>query len=81
MRRLLAGSLKVILAARMDVDKITFTGSHVTGQRIVQASAGNLKRLSLELGGKSPHIVFADADKDQAVAACSTRPCLSVATR
>lgn len=59
------------LAAHMDVDKITFTGSHFTGQRIVQASAGNLKRLSLELGGKSPNIVFADADLDQAVTACA----------
>jgi aldehyde dehydrogenase (NAD+) len=55
------------LAAHMDVDKITFTGSHFTGQKIVQASAGNLKRLSLELGGKSPDIVFADADLDMAV--------------
>ncbi|MCC6826826.1 MAG: aldehyde dehydrogenase family protein [Novosphingobium sp.] len=50
------------LAAHMDVDKMSFTGSDATGRRIVQASAGNLKRLSLELGGKSPHIIFADAD-------------------
>src|SRR5262249_42951837 len=55
------------LAAHMDVDKLAFTGSHLTGQKIVQASAGNLKRLSLELGGKSPDIVFADADLDTAV--------------
>jgi aldehyde dehydrogenase (NAD+) len=55
------------LAAHPDVDKIAFTGSHVTGQEIVRASAGNLKRLSLELGGKSPDIVFADADLDWAV--------------
>jgi len=55
------------LAAHMDVDKLAFTGSHLTGQRIVQASAGNLKRLSLELGGKSPDIVFADADLEAAV--------------
>ena len=55
------------LARHMGVDKIAFTGSHVTGQKIVQASAGNLKRLSLELGGKSPDIVFADADLDAAV--------------
>ena len=59
------------LAAHHDVDKITFTGSHVTGQRIVQASAGNLKRLALELGGKSPNIVFADADLERAVPACA----------
>ena len=50
-----------------DVDKVAFTGSHVTGQKIVRASAGNLKRVSLELGGKSPDIVFADADLDAAV--------------
>jgi aldehyde dehydrogenase (NAD+) len=52
----------------MDVDKLAFTGSDVTGRKIVQASAGNLKRLTLELGGKSPDIVFADADLDLAVA-------------
>jgi aldehyde dehydrogenase (NAD+) len=55
------------LAAHPDVDKIAFTGSHLTGQKIVQASAGNLKRVSLELGGKSPDIVFADADLDASV--------------
>jgi aldehyde dehydrogenase (NAD+) len=55
------------LAAHPDVDKVAFTGSHVTGQKIVMASAGNLKRLTLELGGKSPDIVFADADLDAAV--------------
>lgn len=55
------------LAEHLDVDKVAFTGSHFTGQKIVQASAGNLKRLSLELGGKSPDIVFADADLDAAV--------------
>jgi acyl-CoA reductase-like NAD-dependent aldehyde dehydrogenase len=55
------------LAAHPDVDKVAFTGSHFTGQSIVRASAGNLKRVSLELGGKSPDIVFADADLDAAV--------------
>ena len=55
------------LAAHPGVDKISFTGSTETGRRIVQASAGNLKRLQLELGGKSPDIVFADADLDKAV--------------
>lgn len=55
------------LAAHPDVDKVAFTGSHLTGQKIVQASASNLKRVSLELGGKSPNIVFADADLDGAV--------------
>ncbi len=55
------------LAEHDDVDKIAFTGSFATGQRIVKASASNLKRVSLELGGKSPDIVFADADLDRAV--------------
>ena len=55
------------LAAHPGVDKVAFTGSHLTGQLIVQASAGNLKRVSLELGGKSPDVVFADADLDMAV--------------
>src|SRR3984957_502598 len=55
------------LASHPGVDKVAFTGSHVTGQSIVRASAGNLKRVSLELGGKSPDIVFADADLAQAV--------------
>ncbi|MBR1154879.1 aldehyde dehydrogenase family protein [Bradyrhizobium sp. JYMT SZCCT0428] len=55
------------LSSHSGVDKVAFTGSHVTGQAIVRASAGNLKRVSLELGGKSPDIVFADADLDAAV--------------
>ena len=55
------------LAEHDDVDKVAFTGSHLTGQQIVKASAGNLKRVSLELGGKSPDIVFDDADLEQAV--------------
>jgi aldehyde dehydrogenase (NAD+) len=55
------------LAAHPDVDKISFTGSTVTGQAIIRASAVNVKRLTIELGGKSPDVVFADADLDQAV--------------
>jgi aldehyde dehydrogenase (NAD+) len=55
------------LAEHLDVNKIAFTGEYTTGQIIVKASAGNLKRVSLELGGKSPDIVFADADLEQAV--------------
>ena len=47
--------------------RVAFTGSHFTGQQIVKASAGNLKRLQLELGGKSPDVVFADADLEAAV--------------
>ena len=55
------------LAEHPGVAKLTFTGSTATGRRIVTASAGNLKQVALELGGKSPNIVFADADLDQAV--------------
>jgi aldehyde dehydrogenase (NAD+) len=55
------------LAAHPDVDRIAFTGSTVTGREIIKASALNMKRLSLELGGKSPDIIFADADLDKAV--------------
>jgi phenylacetaldehyde dehydrogenase len=50
------------LAAHPDVDKIAFTGSTEVGKLIVQAAAGNLKKLTLELGGKSPNVVFNDAD-------------------
>jgi aldehyde dehydrogenase (NAD+) len=50
------------LAAHAGVDKVAFTGSLEAAQAIIRASAGNVKRLSLELGGKSPNIVFADAD-------------------
>jgi aldehyde dehydrogenase (NAD+) len=57
----------VRLAEHPDVDMIAFTGSTQTGQSIIRASAGNVKRLSLELGGKSPDIVFADADLESAV--------------
>jgi acyl-CoA reductase-like NAD-dependent aldehyde dehydrogenase len=55
------------LATHNDVDKITFTGSTEVGRILVKASAGNLKRVSLELGGKSPNIVFADADIEAAL--------------
>ena len=55
------------LATHNDVDKITFTGSTDVGRLLVKASAGNLKRVSLELGGKSPNIVFADADIEAAL--------------
>jgi aldehyde dehydrogenase (NAD+) len=55
------------LAAHAGVQKVSFTGSTEVGRRIVEASAGNLKRLQLELGGKGANIVFADADLDAAV--------------
>ena len=56
------------LSGHMDVDKIAFTGETGTGKIVMTAAANsNLKRVSLELGGKSPNIVFADADLDAAV--------------
>jgi phenylacetaldehyde dehydrogenase len=57
------------LAAHENVDKIAFTGSTEVGKIIVRAAAGNLKKVSLELGGKSPNIVFKDAgDLEAAIA-------------
>ena len=55
------------LAASSLVDKIAFTGGTATGRKIMEAAAGNLKKITLELGGKSPNIVFADADFDVAL--------------
>ena len=55
------------LAASMEVDKIAFTGGTVTGRSIMTAATGNIKKVTLELGGKSPCIVFADADPDVAL--------------
>jgi len=55
------------LAVHDDVDKISFTGSTEVGREIQRAAAGNLKRLSLELGGKSANVVLADADLDAAL--------------
>lgn len=55
------------LSRHPDVDRIAFTGSTETGRRIIEASSVNMKKLQLELGGKSPDIVFADADLDKAV--------------
>lgn len=60
------------LATHAGVDKVAFTGSTQTGRSIVRAAAGNLKRVSLELGGKSPFIVLPDADLDD-VAATAAR--------
>jgi aldehyde dehydrogenase (NAD+) len=55
------------IAEHPDVDKVAFTGSTEVGKIILKASAGNLKRVSLELGGKSPNIIFPDADLKEAV--------------
>ncbi len=77
-----AGALNVVpgfgptagaaLVRHADVDKIAFTGSTEVGQRIMAEAAGTLKRVSLELGGKSPNIIFADADIDAAVRGAAT---------
>ena len=55
------------LAAHRGVDKISFTGSHATARKIMQAASANLKRCTFECGGKSPHIVFADCDIERAL--------------
>jgi len=55
------------LSAHPDVDKVAFTGSTEVGKLILQAAAGNLKKVSLELGGKSPNVVFDDADVDATI--------------
>jgi acyl-CoA reductase-like NAD-dependent aldehyde dehydrogenase len=60
------------LAEHEDVDQITFTGSTEVGRSIVRASEGNLKRVTLELGGKSPNVVFADADLEQTIDGAAT---------
>jgi aldehyde dehydrogenase (NAD+) len=55
-----------------DIDKITFTGSPAVGRQIMQGAAGNLKRVTLELGGKSANIIFPDANIDAAVKAAGS---------
>jgi phenylacetaldehyde dehydrogenase len=60
------------LAAHDLVDKIAFTGSTEVGKLIVHAATGNLKKVSLELGGKSPNVVFKDADLDTAIAGAAS---------
>jgi aldehyde dehydrogenase (NAD+) len=55
-----------------DIDKVTFTGSPAVGRQILRGSAGNLKRVTLELGGKSANVIFPDANLDQAVKAAGS---------
>ncbi|MBD0289738.1 MAG: aldehyde dehydrogenase [Thermoleophilia bacterium] len=62
------GTTGALLAAHAGVDKLSFTGSTAVGREIQRAASGNLKRLTLELGGKSANIVLADADLDKALA-------------
>lgn len=61
------GNVGAALSAHDGVDKVAFTGSTEVGKKIVNAASGNLKKVSLELGGKSPQVVFADADLDVAI--------------
>jgi acyl-CoA reductase-like NAD-dependent aldehyde dehydrogenase len=77
-----AGALNVVpgfgsvagraLVDHPDVDKITFTGSPAVGREILRGAAGNLKRVTLELGGKSANVIFPDADIDAAVKAAGS---------
>ena len=59
------GTVGAALAGHPDVDKVAFTGETTTGQEILRLAAGNIKKVSLELGGKSPNVVFADADLER----------------
>lgn len=61
------GAVGAALSGHVGVDKVSFTGSHATARRIMQAASVNLKRCSFECGGKSPFLVFADADFDKAL--------------
>lgn len=58
-----------LLTESKEVDLVSFTGSTATGRKVIEASAGNLKKLSLELGGKAAQLVFADADLEDASSA------------
>jgi len=61
------GDAGAAIAGHDGVDKVAFTGSTEVGKLIVEAAAGNLKKVTLELGGKSPNVVYADADLESAI--------------
>ncbi|MFC4950028.1 aldehyde dehydrogenase family protein [Pseudonocardia sp. GCM10023141] len=63
------------LMSHHGVNKVAFTGSTATGKHVLARSASNLKRVTLELGGKTPYIVFADADLEKAAATCALAFC------
>lgn len=65
------GHVGAALAAHEGVDKVAFTGSTATGKAIVRAAAGNLKKVTLELGGKSPNIILPDANLEKAIPAAA----------
>jgi acyl-CoA reductase-like NAD-dependent aldehyde dehydrogenase len=64
------------IAGHPGIDKVSFTGSTETGKKILQASIRNLKRVTLELGGKSPHIIMADADIERSARVAAGAFCL-----
>jgi acyl-CoA reductase-like NAD-dependent aldehyde dehydrogenase len=64
-------SVGAAMASHPGIDKIAFTGSTAVGRHVLQASAGNMKKVTLELGGKSPNIIFDDADLDVALPAAA----------
>src|SRR5581483_9688282 len=61
------GEVGALLTTHPEVNAVSFTGGVATGKRVMKAAADTLKRVSLELGGKSPNIVFSDADLEMAV--------------
>src|SRR5262249_690085 len=72
---ILTGAGAVVGAALVEhlgVDKVAFTGSTVVGKQVMRGAADTVKRITLELGGKSPNVVFADANLDEAVKGAST---------
>ena len=66
------GDAGAALAKHPDVDKVAFTGSTEVGKSIVEASSGNLKKVTLELGGKSPNVILDDADIENAIAGAAS---------
>ena len=66
------GTVGSAIAAHNGIDKVAFTGSTAVGKQILAAAAGNMKKVTLELGGKSPNIIFPDADLDKAIAAAAS---------
>src|SRR5260221_1150889 len=63
------------MAEHSDIGKIAFTGSTAVGRRILTAASGNMKKVTLELGGKSPNIIFPDANLDLAFEAAVSAFC------
>src|SRR5690606_18116987 len=61
------GKLGEAITSHSDIDKIGFTGSTFVGKRLMEKASNSLKKITLELGGKSPNIIFADADLDKAI--------------